>query len=194
MDILRHTMIKAIFFDLDGTLVDTHSANYEAYRGALKEYGVELTYDEFKKSIGYQANTFLRWFAPELSDEDYRKIALRKSELYKDTIKESIANIHLIEHLQYLKKNHTIILVTTAKGQNARAVLGHHGIEDCFDHIVSAEDVKASKPSPECYELALKICNIKPSEALAFEDSQPGVEAAEKAGIPVIAVSDFSTT
>lgn len=59
---------------------------------------------------------------------------------------------------------------------------------------MSAEDVKVSKPSPECYELALKICNIKPSEALAFEDSQPGVEAAEKAGIPVITVSDFLTT
>lgn len=187
-------MIKAIFFDLDGTLVDTHGANYEAYRGALHEYGVELTYDEFKKSIGYQANTFLRWFAPKLSDEDYQRIALRKADLYRETIKESVANVHLIEHLRYLKKSHTIVLVTTAKKRNARAVLTHHGIEDCFDHIVSAEDVRASKPSPECYELALKMCNIKPGEALAFEDSQPGVEAAEKAGIPVITVSDFSTT
>lgn len=187
-------MIKAIFFDLDGTLADTHRANYEAYRGALKDYGVELTYDEFKKSIGYQANTFLRWFAPGLSDEDYQQIALRKAELYQVAVKEYVANVHLIEHLQYLKKSHTIILVTTAKKRNAKAVLCHHGIEDCFDHIVSAEDVKVSKPSPECYELALKICNIKPSEALAFEDSQPGVEAAEKAGIPVITVSDFLTT
>lgn len=187
-------MIKVIFFDLDGTLVDTHRANYEAYRGALKDYGVELTYDEFKKSIGYQANTFLRWFAPELSDEEYRLIALRKAELYQDTVKDSVANIHLIAHLQYLKKGHTIILVTTAKRRNAMAVLKHHGIEGSFDYIVSAEDVKISKPSPECYELALKMCNIKPSEALAFEDSQPGVEAAERAGIPVITVSDFSTT
>lgn len=186
-------MIKAVFFDLDGTLVDTHRANYDAYGRALSEVGVDLTYEEFQKSIGHQANTFLRWFAPGLSDEVYQQIARRKAELYQETAKESVANVHLIDHLQYLQKSHKIVLVTTAKRQNAMAVLRHHGLVKSFDHIISAEDVSVSKPSAECYELALKICNIKPTEALAFEDSQPGVEAAEKAGIPVIAVNDFST-
>lgn len=186
-------MIKAVFFDLDGTLVDTHHANYSAYSQALCEIGVELTYEAFQTSIGHQANTFLRWFAPGLSDEVYQQIAQRKAELYQETAKESVANVHLVDHLHYLKKSHKIILVTTAKRQNAMAVLRYHGLADSFDHIISAEDVSISKPSAECYKLALKICDIKPTEALAFEDSQPGVEAAEKAGIPVIAVNDFST-
>lgn len=186
-------MIKAIFFDLDGTLVDTHRANYLAYSRALESVGVQLTYDEFRKSIGHQANTFLRWFAPGRSEEEYRQIAQRKAELYQETAKESIANVHLIDHLHYLEKGHKIILVTTAKRQNAMAVLRHHRLTESFDHIISAENVKVSKPSAECYLLALKICGVKPTEALAFEDSQPGVEAAEKAGIPVIAVTDFST-
>ncbi|MNY40461.1 Phosphorylated carbohydrates phosphatase [compost metagenome] len=128
-----------------------------------------------------------------MNDDDYENIAARKAEFYRDTARESVANIGLIKHLRYLKKCHKIVLVTTAKKRNALAVLEHHGLYEYFDYIITAEDVKSSKPSPECYELALKLCDIKPLEALAFEDSQPGVEAAEKAGIPVIVVNDFST-
>ncbi len=185
-------MIKAIFFDLDGTLVDTHKANYFAYNKAINEYGFDITYEEFQKSIGHQAKTFLPWFAPGLKGEDYEKIALRKAELYQDTVKESTANAYLIKHLHYLKKQHKIVLVTTAKRRNAAAVLEYHKLQDSFDYIVTADDVEQSKPSPECYKLALKLCNCRPTEALAFEDSQPGVEAAELAGIPVVTVSDFS--
>lgn len=185
-------MIKAIFFDLDGTLVDTHKANYVAYNKALNDFGFDISYEEFQKSIGHQARTFLPWFAPGLREQDYEEMAAKKATYYKTTISESVANVRLINHLQYLKEYHKIVLVTTAKKGNAIAVLQHHGIEEYFDHIVTAEDVSSSKPSPECYELALKICGIKPTEALAFEDSKPGLDAAEGAGIPVIIINDFT--
>lgn len=187
-------MIKAIFFDLDGTLVDTHKSNYLAYNKAINEYGFDISYEEFRKSIGHQARTFLPWFAPGLSDAGYEKIAARKAEIYRDTIRESVLNVGLVKHLHYLKKCHKIVLVTTAKKRNAMAALEQHGLSGYFDHMVTADDVEKSKPSPECYQLALKLCNIKPNEALAFEDSQPGMEAAEAAGIPVIVVNDFSTS
>lgn len=184
-------MIKAILFDLDGTLVDTHQANYLAYNKAINEYGFNITYDEFQKSIGHQANTFLPWFAPGLEASDYARIGARKAEFYKETVKSSVANIHLISQLQYLRKNHRTALVTTAKRQNALAVLRHHKLENSFDVIITAEDVRYSKPSPECYKLAIEKLNVDASEALAFEDSKPGVEAAEAAGIPVIMIKDF---
>lgn len=191
MSIWRIVVIKAIFFDLDGTLIDTHMSNYLAYNKALNEYGFDITYTEFQKSIGYQARTFLPWFAPNLTDDEYKKIAELKAEFYKETSKESAANTHLISHLKYLKRHHKIALVTTAKRQNAMTVLGHHNLADSFDFIITAEDVKESKPSPECYQLALQKCKVEPKEALAFEDSQPGIDAAESVGIPVINIREF---
>lgn len=185
-------MIKAIFFDLDGTLVDTHRANYEAYSSALREVGVSITFKEFQKSIGYQANTFLRWFAPNLTDEEYVAISRRKAYHYKSMMHHTVPNKALIDFLKYIKNDCTTILVTTAKRSNAEAVLQHTKLDSCFDGIITAEDVKQSKPSSECYELALKRCGVKPSEALAFEDSEPGRKAAEGAGIPVIMIKDFA--
>lgn len=191
MNIWQPTMIKALFFDLDGTLVDTHMANYEAYNSALNEVGVKISYDDFRKSIGYQANTFLRWFAPGLTDDEYSELSKRKAVHYKETAKRSVPNRVLIDFLHQSRKSCKIVLVTTAKRENAMVVLKQHDLQYCFDDIICAEDVKKSKPSPECYELALNRNGLLPTEVLAFEDSQPGVEAAEKAGISVLVVKDF---
>lgn len=184
-------MIKAFFFDLDGTLVDTHQANFEAYRHALADVGVTITHDDFKKSIGHQAQLFLRWFAPGLADEEYHAIADRKAKYYKDLMHLSVLNAQLVKFIEAVRPEHKIVLVTTAKRRNANAVLDHHKLTDTFDLIITAEDVTKSKPSPECYNLALSKTGLEASEVIAFEDSQPGIEAAETAGIPVVYIKDF---
>ncbi len=184
-------MIKAFFFDLDGTLVDTHRANFEAYRRALDDFGVTLTFDEFKKSIGHQAKTFLPWFAPGLSNEELEKVACKKKEYYKEVVHLSVINQQLVDFLTYLKPNHTVVLVTTAKRENAETILKHHDLLSLFDHIITFEDVTESKPSPEAYRIALERSGLRPSEAIAFEDSRSGIMAASAAGIAVVEVKDF---
>lgn len=185
-------MIKGFFFDLDGTLVDTHRANYEAYRRALEDYRVVLTFDEFKKSIGHQANIFLPWFAPDLSPEDYEQVSVKKRQYYKESARLSVLNTQLIKFIKDVKPNHTISLVTTAKRENAETVLNFHELSDLFDFIVTADDVRVSKPSPECYITALARAGLEAGEVVAFEDSEPGIEAARAAGIAVIPIRDYS--
>ncbi len=184
-------MIKGFFFDLDGTLVDTHRANFEAYRQALDDFGVQLTFDDFKKSIGHQAKTFLPWFAPHLSATELEEIAKKKKHYYKDCVHLSVLNRRLVDFLVYLKPHHTIVLVTTAKRENAETMLRHHNLLGLFDLTITFEDVANSKPSPEAYELALERTNLKPSEVIAFEDSPSGVSAASDAGIAVVEIEDF---
>lgn len=185
-------MIRGFFFDLDGTLVDTHEANYEAYRHALSDFGINLSREQFMTSIGHQAKTFLPWFAPSLSGDDYEHIANLKIKYYKQNMHLTALNVKLVRFLESMKPEHTIVLVTTAKCVSALSVLRHHGIDKYFDLVITAEDVRTSKPSPECYYLALEKTGLDKHEALVFEDSEPGVAAAEAAGIAVVMISRFS--
>lgn len=184
-------MIKGFFFDLDGTLVDTHGANFEAYRRALADFDIELTFEEFKKSIGHQAKIFLPWFAPDLNADEYEQIAQTKKKYYKEAAHLSIVNEGLVKFINTVKQGHKIVLVTTAKRENAETILRHHNLLDVFDDIITAEDVSLSKPSPEAYELALKKAGLRPDEVITFEDSQPGIDSAQAAGIAVIEIKDF---
>lgn len=184
-------MIRAVFVDLDGTLVDTHSANFNAYKQALKDFGIILTFDEFKRSIGHQAKTFLPWFAPNLNDKELDEVAEKKKKYYKDLVHLSAPNRHLVDFFAYLKPNHMIVLVTTAKRENAEAILKHHNLMSIFDLMITFEDVTNSKPSPEAYELALKRTKLESHEVIAFEDSPSGIIAASKAGIAVMEIRDF---
>ena len=185
-------MIKGFFFDLDGTLVDTHRANFEAYRRALADIGVLVTWEMFEKSIGHQAKVFLRWFAPDLSDEEYSHIGEQKSEYYKKLIHLSKLNSRLIHFVDAMRPNHSIVLVTSAKHKNALEVLKYHNIVEVFDHIITAEDVENPKPSPEGYRMGLLKTKLSASEVIAFEDSDTGIRAAESAGIAVVQIKDFS--
>lgn len=185
-------MIQGFFFDLDGTLVDTHRANFEAYRRALAEFNVEITYEQFKKTIGHQAQTYLPWLAPGLASKEYKKIAERKAVHYQDVMHLTAANKSLLQFLNAIRPNHVVALVTTAKRENANAVLLHYGLADIFDVVVASDDVYASKPSPECYQLALKKVGLEAKEVIAFEDSSPGAAAAEAAGIAVVRIERFA--
>lgn len=186
-------MIKGLFFDLDGTLVDTHTANYEAYKLAIAEYGVEITFEQYAQTIGHQARHFLPILAPGLSDDEYVKITERKAELYRDVMRLTNLNIRLVRFMQLASEHHVVALVTTAKAKNTRTVLKHHGLIDAFDFMITADDVTHSKPDPECYLLALERAGLSPSEVLVFEDSEPGITAASAAHITsIIQIKDYA--
>lgn len=185
-------MIHGFFFDLDGTLVDTHQANYEAYRRAILEVsGVEITFEQFKTTVGHVATTFLPWFVPNADPEVYARIATLKATYYKGFMHLTRLNTALVSFMD-LMKDSQLVLVTTAKRKNAEAVLAHHGLTDLFDHIVTAENVAQSKPAPDAYLRALQLVSLQPAEVIVFEDSDAGRQAAEAAGLSVVMVNNFS--
>jgi len=185
--------IKGFFFDLDGTLVDTHEANFRAYKQAAHDViGAELG-EDLKKRIkaGESSKDFLPSLLPEISDEQVSAVNTRKKEVYPDHLHVSELNAYLSHFLQQMSEHYITALVTTAKKDNAEAVLKAHGIDGYFNFKIFGHDVKAMKPDPEAYLLALEKAGLSADEVIAFEDSQKGIDAATAAGIKTIHIRNF---
>lgn len=186
-------MIKAFFFDLDGTLVDTHEANYKAYQKAIADViGAEAS-ESLRGYIreGRSSAEFLPLTLDGVTADEVTKINERKKQTYKEFAGNSVKNEYLVRFLENISQYHTTALITTAKRQNAETILAAHGLQDVFSFCIYGDDVQNMKPHPEAYQVALEKAGVAAHEALVFEDSEKGIRAAEAAGLSVVHVRDF---
>jgi beta-phosphoglucomutase len=183
--------LRALLFDLDGTLIDSAAANHAAYARALREVGAMIGPGEV---AGTAAGRHWREFVPELLAAagiacDPRHVARRKGELYREMIGELRLNGPLLALAASVRPPMKTVLVTTASAENVRAILSHFALGDAFDFVLTGDDVSRHKPDPEVYRLALTRLAVDAGECLAFEDSDVGVASAAAAGIAVVRVA-----
>jgi len=185
--------IKGFFFDLDGTLVDTHEANFLAYCRAIELVKGVVLGDELRNSIksGDSSFTFLSKLLPGIPMDEITAINSKKREIYPQHLHRSKLNHYLSTFLQQMSEHYTTALVTTAKRENALAVLRQHNLEQYFSFMIFGDDVQVMKPDPQAYIAALKKAGLTAEEVLVFEDSQKGIEAATAAGIRTVHIRNF---
>ena len=185
-------MIKGLFFDLDGTLVNTYEADYLAYRDAIQEVtGIEVDRDSFAKTHGQEAKQKLDSLAPGLSDEEVDRVRQAKKAHYPKYLHHTVPNNTLIDFLRDMAQHHVTAIVTTAKSHNAEAVLEAHGLSNLFKIKVYGDEVEHPKPHPESYLIALERSGLEPEEVIVVEDSQSGLDAAHAAGLVAIHIRSF---
>jgi beta-phosphoglucomutase len=182
--------VRALLFDLDGTLIDSSVANYSAYSRALAEFGV-VTEPRIVAEIA--ADRQWRQFLPEILrqagvDADPARIAARKGELYRSAIGELRLNRPLLGLVAAVRQSMRAALVTTASAGSVEAILAHFEIRGLFDVVVTGDDVARHKPDPEAYRIAMARLSVQAEECLAFEDSETGVASATAAGVAVVRV------
>lgn len=173
---------KLVMVDLDGTLVDTSRVNYFAYKKAMNLYGFELDFDYFCK---YCYGRHYLDFLPIITTDDkevLNKIHYTKKVNYKLYLHEAVLNNALVDILRLMKMEYKTALVTTASRQNTYDILNHYHLQNFFDLILTHEDVNNSKPDPEGYNKAMQYFHTDPANAMIFEDSESGIEAAKRAG------------
>ncbi len=185
-------MIKGLFFDLDGTLVNTYQADFQAYRDAILEVAsISISEAEFAKTHGQEMNEKLGSLAPNLPVGDVSKVAAAKKRHYNKYVNSTVANKSLIQFIDSFAGHCLIGLVTTAKHDNAIKVLREHNLERYFSFMVFGDDVEYPKPHPEPYLRALRLSGLNPSDVIVFEDTETGIKSAESAGLAVIHVKEF---
>lgn len=190
-------MLKAIIFDFDGTIIDTETAWYVAFREAYKKHGVELTLEMYSQCIG----TSLKSFNPYeyLSTHMNLPIDLAAFRAEVQQRHSELMGLELIRPgvLEYLKEAKAagikIGLASSSPMEWVEKYLRQLGIYDHFECIRTADFVKNVKPDPELYLQALQELGVEASEALAIEDSPNGAKAAAAAGIRSIVTPNAIT-
>lgn len=176
---------RLVMVDLDGTLVDTLEANYRAYEKAMNDFGYEISLETYaSKCDGRSYKDFL----PGLLGGDTRymeEIHERKKQFYPECLRYAKVNGHLAAILKAMKHDYHTALVTTASKANVECILERFGLENLFDLVVTQEDVEKSKPDPACYIMAREHFGVKAEDAVIFEDSKTGMEAALASGSDV---------
>ncbi len=187
-------MIKAVIFDMDGTLIDTEKYYREFWPKALAEFGYHMTDEQVLsiRSLGrpFAPQRFREWYG---EDFDYQKIRARRSEMINARLSEAGVEIKpgAREILEYLKQNGIKAAVATASDMTRiDRYLTEAGLKHYFSALISATMVKEGKPSPDIYLYACEQLGLRPEECIAVEDAPNGIVSAYRAGLKVIMVPD----
>ncbi len=188
-------MIKAVLFDMDWVLIDAREWHYEALNKALWLFGFTITrqehenyYDWLPTHVKLKRLTEEKWLPESL----HNFINQMKQQYTVDAIyNNSTVDFSKQVMLKKLKDKWLKIACCSNSIKNSiEMMLNKAMILDYFDLILSNEDVKESKPSPQIYELAMEKLWIKPNETIVIEDSPHGIEAWTKSGAKVIVVNN----
>jgi beta-phosphoglucomutase len=175
---------KAFIFDLDGVIVDTAKYHYLAWQKIANELNIEFTleHNELLKGVSRvrSLDIILELGKVTASQEDKDRWLVQKNEEYLSYLvdmDESEILPGVFSVLKFLKeKNQPIALGSASK--NARPILEKTGLLSYFDIIVDGNDVTNAKPDPEVFLMAAKLLHIEPENAIVFEDSVAGIQAA----------------
>lgn len=188
-------MIKAVIFDMDGTLIDTEKYYRICWPKALAHFGYEMT-DEQALSMRSLGQPYAPAHLKEMfhdPDLDYQAIRAYRKELMEECLLEHGIAIKkgARELLDFLKEKKIRRAIATATDlERTGRYLKKIGLYEQFDEIISAVMVKNGKPAPDIYRYACEKLALSPEECIAVEDSPNGVKSALGAGLNVVMVPD----
>ena len=205
-------MLKALLFDVDGTLADTERDGHRpAFNAAFREYGLDWDWDVElygqllavtggKERMKYYVDRF-RPDYQKSADFDLMVAELHKAKTRNYTRMLAQGGIPLrpgVKRLLTEARSAGLILgvATTTTPENVTELLRHSLAKDgpeWFTVIAAGDIVPAKKPAPDIYVWAMAQLGLKPEECLAFEDSENGIRASLGAGLRTVAtVNDYT--
>ncbi len=184
---------SAVFFDLDGTLIDSEAIGIEASLVACAKLGLAQDRAFFESLIGIDDATCRQRILDRFPSMDFEAHEmLFRAEVTRIETAELPKKPGVDEILQKISAlGLPMAVVTSSRAIRAAWKLNRAGIADFFQTVVSADDVMAPKPAAEPYLLAATRLGVDPARCLVFEDSDPGSAAGQAAGMTVVQVPDI---
>ena len=194
-------IIKALIFDFDGLILDTETADVRAWENLYAEYGFSFPLESWGQIIGgtgavtFDAAAHLQTLlgAPlDLEDLQSRQTHISHSLIHQQSVLPGV--------MDYLHEAKRLGLKLAIASSSPHSWVDTHakrlGIFDRFDKVICADEVGPgrTKPHPDLFLMALDQLKVRAHEAIVFEDSPNGVQAALSAGIFVVAVPNSVTS
>jgi beta-phosphoglucomutase len=198
-------MIKAIFFDFNGVIIDDELIQMRAYREVLREYDIDLTEEHYFAALGMDDKTFVRAIFgranKQLTPAMVAEVQQGKTSLHRKMIEDELPLFPgVVTFLKATSRRYSLGLVSMANSEEVGYVFERARLGPLFSVVVTAEDVQICKPAPDCYLRGLEKLNAKrqserllpliAGECLAVEDSPPGIRSGREAGMRTLGVTN----
>lgn len=186
---------KAVFFDLDGTIVDTHLLMLESFKKAFESVGeyIDDLADYMEDGVTNEEEINLILRAKNL-DKKYKtkdlldKVHQEYENILKTTEIEPIDGFLDILYEVKVEKGLKVALLTNSVRKVTEVVLEKLGLKNSFDLIICGDEVRRKKPHPQIYRKAARKLWLRSKEVLVFEDSVTGAKAADRAKMDTVII------
>lgn len=202
--------IKALFFDQDGTIIDTERDGHRvAFNKAFQEFGFDIEWDietyygllevaGGKERMRHYLNTkgFGKTIAKEDEDQLIIDLHKKKTDIFVELIQSGSLPLRPGIHRLMKEANEkgiSVSICTTAALKSANAVVATLLSDIKFDHILAGDIIKNKKPAPDIYNLAMEKTGFSADECVAIEDSSVGLRSGLAAGLPVVVTKSTYT-
>ena len=193
--IIVEESIKALLFDLDGTLVDNMHLHLEAWVKAGQKFSIPVTGEMITINAGIPTKQLIK----KLSEEnnwtiDQAAFTTTKQKLYKDLRAAAGPVVKIEPIIDIVKHFHGKLPMTIGTGSSREGALyslKDAGILEFFDLVVTADDIENPKPHPEVYLKGAEHVGVAPENCLVFEDGEKGIESAIGAGMKWVDVRKY---
>ena len=186
-------VMRGAIFDLDGTIVDNMALHAEAFTIFVERHGLRpLTLADRRRLDGRRnRDIFPDLFGRPLPEDELRRYADEKEQLYRDLSAGRLVPVPGLERLLSILEDHGIpvAVATSAPRENVAHTLRELQLTDRFGLVARSDEVPRGKPFPDVFLAAASRLGVPARGCVAFEDAPTGVAAARAAGMRAVALT-----